>query len=814
MRTKAKFAGFRANYLCGVAAGSLVAALGLLNTAGAAKAEDSGLLPPSWFSLPALNFSAAPQPGVTYKAPKSLWTDDPSTRLRIEYLMLQRKGAEATALTVPYGPSRYVPVSSSVVDSGSKTAPGFRATVDAELFDAPVEFSAFYSMPLRNEVTLSGLSTGTGTASIRTNTTYSAPSLNPNCGCSPSGVPFNFTNSQAINTLYLNHSSQLFGAEANAKSVFGIPGLMLGVRSIYVGDDLSSVATKFNSTTAIDSVTVQTRNFLLGPQIGFEGMFDIGGGIKIGGSAKVGLLANMVERERSFISRNQTQLRAMQNFTNDTVFSQAYELNPRIEVPLMQGVKLTAGGTFLWLNNVSTAFPQYATVTDVSDRNMRAKDHLFYYGLQAGVSVDLDTLGKFSPPPMSKRYLEAKILESQGATPIPFMVYGEINRMALSWDDGVERKTRVVDNYSAPSVFGARAAIEIARGWTTGGHAEMGFLQARSISVSQDLPGGETNWAPDLRYLDWFIRSSRYGKITVGHTSTATDGVVLNDLSETNGAASANIAMIGGDLMLRAADALDTGSGSLITRTTIGDFVGSATIDTLRRTAVHYETPEYKGFSFGVAGWERFWDVALNYHVELPDWRFRAGVGYLRDTDGTRDYLGYRKDRREWKGSASLMHNPTGLFVTTAFVNRQFRGFDSSNQAVFGENMVDILGNVIPGTHRPDLNYGYLKTGLRKQFTPLGDTKFYAETAVAKDGLTFLREGGPKVVTSSELNMVGAGVMQDIDAYNTQIYLGYRHYSFNIEGLRDSNSQPGGAIASPAPIKDINLVFSGVRIKF
>ena len=39
-------------------------------------------------------------------------------------------------------------------------------------------------------------------------------------------------------------------------------------------------------------------------------------------------------------------------------------------------------------------------------------------------------------------------------------------------------------------------------------------------------------------------------------------------------------------------------------------------------------------------------------------------------------------------------------------------------------------------------------------------------------------------------------------------------YAFDIEGLRDSNSLPGGAIASPAPIKDIDLVFSGVRIKF
>jgi hypothetical protein len=61
--------------------------------------------------------------------------------------------------------------------------------------------------------------------------------------------------------------------------------------------------------------------------------------------------------------------------------------------------------------------------------------------------------------------------------------------------------------------------------------------------------------------------------------------------------------------------------------------------------------------------------------------------------------------------------------------------------------------------------------------------------------------------------MLGAGVMQDIDAYNMQVYLGYRHYGFDVQGVRDS-SQPSGEIASPAPIKDIDLVYSGIRVKF
>lgn len=780
-------------------AGGLLAAFALLTVAFPAQAQTSAPTP-AIFTLPSSFLDS-----LSLVGPRTTLPPTTTTRLSFEWLNLYRKSGDPIALLGPFGATPYIPLTSSDLLGNKQQTPGLKLKLEAEILDQPVEFSGFYSLPNVNERLFTGLSTGTGAgSSLRSNAIYAND---------PNGDISNYINSNAISQLYVNHSSQLFGAEANTKSVFGIPGLILGVRGLYLGEDLSTVSQRFGSTTAIDSVTIQTRNYLLGPQIGIERMFDIGGGIKIGGTAKAGILANLVERERSFISRNQTQTRAQQNYIDGITFAQVFELNPRIEVPLAQGVTLTFGGTFLWLNNVSTAFPHFATVTDLQDTNLRAKDRAFYYGVQAGITIDLDTVAMFSPAPMGKRFLEGRIQEFNGPTPIPVTLYGEINRMVLAWDDGVQRTTRIVDNTSAPSIFGAKIAAELARGWTTGVNIEVGLNTNRSVAVSQFLPGGEKSYDPDLRYLDWWIRSNRYGKFTVGHTSTATDGVVLTDLSGTNGAASANIALIGGDLMLRAADALDLGNGSLIDRTSISDFVGGATIDTLRRDVIRYETPEWNGFDFLVATRSQFWDAAVRYRLDLASWQFRASLGYVRDTDaGTRAALGFTRDRREWKGGASLLHTPTGLFVTTAFVNREFRGNDTSNQAVFGENRVDEFGNVIPGTHRPDLNFAYLKTGLRKQFNAIGETKFFAELAIAKDGITDLREAGPKVVTSSQLNMLGAGIVQDIDAYNAQLYLGFRHYSFDVEGLRDSSTF--GVIASPAPIRDINLVYSGVRLKF
>jgi hypothetical protein len=45
-----------------------------------------------------------------------------------------------------------------------------------------------------------------------------------------------------------------------------------------------------------------------------------------------------------------------------------------------------------------------------------------------------------------------------------------------------------------------------------------------------------------------------------------------------------------------------------------------------------------------------------------------------------------------------------------------------------------------------------------------------------------------------------------------QLYLGYRHYAFDVAGIRDSSTL--GTISSPAPIRDIDMFFSGVRVKF
>ncbi|MCK9910920.1 hypothetical protein MXD81_17360, partial [Microbacteriaceae bacterium K1510] len=98
-----------------------------------------------------------------------------------------------------------------------------------------------------------------------------------------------------------------------------------------------------------------------------------------------------------------------------------------------------------------------------------------------------------------------------------------------------------------------------------------------------------------------------------------------------------------------------------------------------------------------------FYDVAAWYRLNWNDWKFRGGVGYLRDL--TEGRAGGKRDREEYKGSASLLHVPSGLFGTVAYVRREFHGNEVSDQTVYGENTTGVV--TAPGTNRPPIEYLY-----------------------------------------------------------------------------------------------------------
>ncbi len=654
----------------------------------------------------------------------------------------------------------------------------------------------------------------------------------------------------------VHHESKVYGGEANVTSLLGVPGLSVGARAIYFGEALSS--TTLDSADAVtipppsgstgfqlrDRATVRTDNRLVGLQLGFQHMFDIGEFLRVGGSIKGGLYNNFVDRNRTFVSENRLDLRSFESTDHENVFAQGVEFNPRIELKLTQGTYLTASGQFLWLNNVSTALPNYKSIAYINtDHDVRANEDVFFYGGSLGLTVMLDEsspVGSNMAPiapnpaqtaaPMSAADVDEHIAELEETTArkgnerVSFAVSGWINRMALFWDDGGKKDVYLVNNVASRSRINFQGAAQIARGWSAGYLLSLGFDDAASNDVNQFLTDDDSGIA--VRHSAWWIRNSQLGTVTVGLTSTATDNIILKDVGGIMPGA-ANIATIGGSFVVRRADRYDPAGGALITNdqrtvdTTLNDFSAGASVDTLRRNIVRYDAPRISGqwgnVDLSVAwGEDDFFDAAVEHSINYNDFKFRFGAGYLHDTTEGRDVPGhpeYFRDREEYKGSASILHIPTGLFATAAYVHRTFHGLESTDSpapgAVYGENTAGLV--TPPGTNRPPIDYLYTAFGLRRQYLAIGDTSVYGEYAHVDDAITGLHEAGMSEVTDSSLEMLGAAISQDIDAAGIDVYAGFRVYKFDVAGVVARGS---GDFLSPVPLADMMFGYTGARIKF
>jgi hypothetical protein len=782
--------------------------------------------------------------------------------LTVEGLIMRRSGLESVPFTElgdsPNAAPNFVSFESSELE-GDDYAPGLRVSLQASVLDQPIELSAFFLAPFSLDATKLNMSV---VGSTNTDMVYANV---PNSEIFPSSSTS--IASDAIYGLSVHHESKLYGGEANLTSLFGIPGLSLGARGIYFGEALSTTTmddvaaattpppTGTTGWQSRDRATVRVDNHLVGLQLGLQHMFDLGEAVRIGGSVKGGLYNNFVDRNRTFVSENRIDLRSYESNDHKNVFAQAVEFNPRIELKIAEGTYLTASGQLLWLNNVSTALPHYGSIAYInSDRDARANQDVLFYGGSLGLTVELDGSSPISnslpafayadpyefdgvtaPYGDSSADVDERIAELEmstalkGSNKVSLNVSGWINRMALFWDDGAKKDVYIVDNVSSRSRFNFEGAAKIARGWSAGYFVSVGLDDMAANDVDQLNSNGENQI--ELRHSAWWLRNNQLGTATVGYTSTATDNIILKDVGGIMPGA-ANIATIGGSFMLRRAAWYEQGDGALVTNssgsvnTTLNDISGGGSVDTLRRNIIRYDAPRVSG-QFGnidasVAwGEDDFFDVAVEHSINYNDFKFRFGAGYLHDTTEGRtvaNHPEYFRDRKEYKGSASLLHIPTGLFGTAAYVRRTFHGLEEFEAAgtpgaVYGENTT---GKVTPpGTNRPPLDYLYTAFGLRRQYWSIGDTSIYGEYARVDDAITGLREAGLHEVTDSKLEMIGAAISQDVDAAAMDIYAGVRVYSFETEGALGRATSNGTTYhISPVPLTDLMFAYTGARIKF
>jgi len=417
--------------------------------------------------------------------------------------------------------------------------------------------------------------------------------------------------------------------------------------------------------------------------------------------------------------------------------------------------------------------------------------------------------------------LEERIAELEATTvrkgnrKVSVQISGHIGHQVMWWDDGSQADTYIGDGGNIYSRWRLRGSAKISPDLEAGFLYEFGVNQNAIGSMNQSNGNGAGPTANSsaggddrgqcedscIRDTTVYLKSKRLGKIKIGHGSTATDNLVLIDLGQRGAAATPDIALYMGGFQLR-------NDAGVFQRGTWADAIrGSESWDTSRRGHVLYETPSLHGFTVQAAVAEdNFWDVALRYAGEFNGVRVAFGIGYLENTEFNRPmgsssltvgdtsvFCDQNCDAKasDLKGSASILHVPTGLFLTGAWGTREVSG-----QQTAGDPTTSYGG--------PDLTFWHLSGGLNKNFFGFGNTVLFAEYSESEGGLEqadFLA-GRSSIWTDTQTTHWGLGINQYIDAAATEVFLTYKHFDFD------------GLNAGVSESSDLSTVISGMRIYF
>lgn len=180
--------------------------------------------------------------------------------------------------------------------------------------------------------------------------------------------------------------------------------------------------------------------------------------------------------------------------------------------------------------------------------------------------------------------------------------------------------------------------------------------------------------------------------------------------------------------------------------------------------------------------------MALKYSGEGAGFKVEGAIGYgeVRDTDGAIA----DEENESLMGSASVLHEASGLNITFAAGRREFEDGDIQ-----------------------DARFIYAKLGWLANLSSLGPTAFYGEYGRFKDFASLVTDpaviaafGGDTII-GSEADVWGIGVVQHIEAAEMQLYLAYRNYSTNLDV-----TLAGAPVATD--IEDLDIIIGGAKISF
>ena len=398
--------------------------------------------------------------------------------------------------------------------------------------------------------------------------------------------------------------------------------------------------------------------------------------------------------------------------------------------------------------------------------------------------------------------LEERVAELEATTArkgnrkVSLTISGQVETALMAWDNGDRRDVYVVD---VPTVGGTlfqfNGDAKINPSLSAGFLIQVGFDKgSRSHQVNEvDDDGGQAgDTSVVITLANWYLDHKQLGRVTVGRANTATAGITGIDLGGAGVIANVNVGY-----WQRSFSLTGVAGATAAWNTVLGG--GTVNGSTLSRgNVINYTTPNVAGFQAAAAWGENdVWDVALRYAGEFSGVRLAAGIGYGSNLGGLGEVTADipanagKAVPTLLKGSASVMHLATGLYLTGAYIRQ-----DNDN-----------------GT--PDTTMYYVNGGIAKNWTGLGNTVLYGEYARVDDGVSCgagscqpFGGNANDLIDSSEATVWGLGIVQHIDAAAMEVFLAYRNYSASV------TSAPGNDLNGKVNYNDFDVVMGGARIRF
>jgi hypothetical protein len=432
----------------------------------------------------------------------------------------------------------------------------------------------------------------------------------------------------------------------------------------------------------------------------------------------------------------------------------------------------------------------------------------------------------------------------KGNKKVSVQLYGRVNRNLLFWDDGSEQNVYSTNNSYNTTRFGIRGKgktgiSDVAAVYVI--EIEQFDTQSRFVNQFNDNP--DVNIPLRLRKSAIGFDSEKYGKLWLGLQEMAKDNInkdtiVIKGLEQTM----TQDFYMNWSFFLRPKGFKGAEGLSNIRYQDIARCysTSSSAFDcSTRRNEVRYDMPEFWGF-VGSWSWgeDDIWSAALRFTKETENWKFGAGYAYedfrdelVNNGGGGVPFQDYKRDFKEWGGTFSVLHKPSGLWAWGANSNSE-------------NNDVGAAG-FITGKAPPTMEAWDIAGGLHRDFFAAGKTTIWGGYTWDSDGLGgFTRTTVPSSVsgtassyavwngrvaanripgigfdteiTGSEVNKWYVAIDQAVDSAALNLYVAYQHITPEISLVTNSLAfSPTGKIRNvPIALEDFDVFFAGGRIQF